>query len=115
MSDGRKVLFLLVFSLSSALSAQPCAAQAKFTAPQPFVADTTWAAMDVTAALNRALDESKDTGSLREKAVRRLAECSLMYGGLSTLTKSIEAKKSYVQAQEATMEVETALSKPLQA
>jgi hypothetical protein len=114
MSDGPKVVFLALFGLVSALSVSPCLAQAKFTAPEPKIADTTWAAMDVTAALNRVLNESKDSGALREKTVQRIAECSLMYGGLSTLTANLEAKKSYVQAQEATMEVETAISKPLQ-
>ena len=114
MSDGPKVVFLAVFGLLSALGASPCLAQAKFTAPEPKIADTTWAAMDVTAALNRVLNESKDSGALREKTVRRIAECSLMYGGLSTLTTNVESKKSYVQAQEATMEVETAISKPLE-
>jgi hypothetical protein len=37
-----------------------------------------------------------------------------MYGGLATLTSSAEAKKDYVQAQVATMEVESAIAKPLQ-
>jgi hypothetical protein len=37
-----------------------------------------------------------------------------MYGGLSTLASNAEAKKNYVQAQIATMEVESTIAKPLQ-
>jgi hypothetical protein len=37
-----------------------------------------------------------------------------MYGGLSTLASDAESKKNYVQAQIATMEVESTIAKPLQ-
>jgi hypothetical protein len=73
-----------------------------------------WTEIDVTNAINRALDESKESAELREKLVQRFSECSLMYGGLSTLSSNAEAKKSYVQAQLATMEIESAIAKPLQ-
>jgi hypothetical protein len=108
MSDSPRVILLLVVGVLSALSISPRLAHAQSTR-----GDTTWAALDITAALNNAIEESKGDVELREKLVRRLSECSLMYGGLSTLTSNVEAKKSYVQAQEATMEVETALAKPL--
>ena len=73
-----------------------------------------WAVLDVTAAINSAIEESKEGVELREKVVRRFSECSLVYGGLSTLASSAEAKKNYVQAQAATMEVESAIAEPLQ-
>ena len=73
-----------------------------------------WAEIDVINAINRAMDESKEGADLREKLVHRFAECSLTYGGLSTLTSNPEAKKSYVQAQLATMEIESTIAKPLQ-
>ena len=73
-----------------------------------------WAEIDVINAINRAMDDSKDSADLREKLVHRFAECSLTYGGLATLTTNAEAKKSYVQAQLATMEIESTIAKPLQ-
>jgi hypothetical protein len=73
-----------------------------------------WAEIDVINAINRAMDESKEGADLREKLVHRFAECSLTYGGLSTLTSNPEAKKSYVQAQLATMEIESTIARPLQ-
>lgn len=76
--------------------------------------DTTWAVMDLTSAIDRAIEESKEGPELREKVVRRFSECSLMYGGLSTLTSNVEVKKNYVKAQVATMEIESAIAKPLQ-
>jgi tRNA/tmRNA/rRNA uracil-C5-methylase (TrmA/RlmC/RlmD family) len=109
MSDGAKATFLLVSGLLSAVLIAP-----RLAGAQPAIADTTWAVLDVSAAMNRAIEESEDSAELREKAVRRMSECSLMYGGLSTLTTNLEAKKSYVQAQAATVEVEVAISKPLQ-
>ena len=110
MSDRPRVILLLVLGALSAVLISPRLAYAQKTAP----ADTTWAALDVTAALNSAIDESNESAELREKVVRRISECSLMYGGLSTLTSNAEAKKNYVQAQEATMEVESTIAKPLQ-
>jgi hypothetical protein len=109
MSDSPRVILLLAFAVLSALPISPRLAYAQ--APER---DATWAVLDVTAAINSAIDESKDGVELRERLVRRFSECSLMYGGLSTLTSNIETKKSYVQAQTATMEVEAALARPLQ-
>lgn len=121
MSDHPKVILLLVFGVLSALLVSPrqACAQPKQSAPVDTTkpsgpGDTTWAALDVTAALNNAIDESKESPDLREKVVRRISECSLMYGGLSTLTSNPESRKSYVQAQQATMEVEATIAKPLQ-
>ena len=109
MSDSRRVILLLVFGVLSALLISP-----RFASAQSPGRDSTWAVLDVTGTINRAIEESKDGVELREKVVRRLSECSLMYGGLSTLTSNADAKKNYVQAQEATMEVESAIAKPLQ-
>jgi hypothetical protein len=110
MSDNaRGALLLVFFGALSALLISPRLAWA-----QPVRRDSTWAVLDVTAAINSAIEESKESVELREKVVRRISECSLMYGGLSTLTSNAEAKKNYVQAQEATMEVESKIAKPLQ-
>jgi hypothetical protein len=73
-----------------------------------------WTLLDVTAAINIAIGESKEGIELREKVVRRFSECSLMYGGLATLTSNAEVKKNYVQAQLATMEIESRIGGPLQ-
>jgi hypothetical protein len=108
MSVSSRVILLPIFGALAALLISPRLANAQ-SAP----GDTTWAALDVTAAINGAIEESKEGAELRERLVRRFSECSLMYGGLSTLTANVEAKKSYVQAQEATMEVEAAIAKPL--
>lgn len=108
MSDGPRVIIRLVFGVLSALLVQPNLAHA-----QAARADTTWAALDIIAALNNSIDESKEGAGLRERLVRRFSECSLTYGGLSTLTTNVDVKKSYVQAQEATAEVEFAIAKPL--
>ncbi len=109
MSDSPRLIVLLVFSVLSALLILPRSACAQSTNRE-----TTWAALDVTAALNNAIEENKDAAELREKVVRRFSECSLMYGGLSTLTSNADAKKNYVEAQLATMEIEASLAKPLQ-
>ena len=108
MSDSPRVILLLVVGALSALAVSPRLAHAQ--SPR---GDTTWAALDITAALNNAIEESGQSAELREMLVRRFSECSLMYGGLSTLTSNVEARKSYVQAQAATMEVESAIAKPL--
>ena len=110
MSDRPRVILLLAFGVLSALLVSPRVAWAQQLAP----GDTTWAALDVTAVINNAIDENKEVADLREKVVRRISECSLMYGGLSTLTANVESRKSYVRAQEATMEVESTIAKPLQ-
>ena len=109
MSDSPRVILLLVFGALSVLLISSRVARA-----QPADGDSAWAVLDVTAAINGAIEESKEGAELREKVVRRLSECSLMYGGLSTLASNAEAKKSYVQAQTATMEIESTLAKPLQ-
>jgi hypothetical protein len=109
MSDSPRLTVLLVFSVLSALPTLPHSAYAQSTNRE-----TTWAALDVTAAINSAIEESKEAVELREKVVRRFSECSLVYGGLSTLTSNAEAKKNYVEAQLATMEIESTLAKPLQ-
>lgn len=109
MSDSPKVILLMVFGALSAWLISP-----RFADAQPIGAESTWAVLDVTGALNSAIEESKESADLREKVVRRISECSLVYGGLSTLTANAEAKKNYIQAQVATMEVEQTIAKPLQ-
>ena len=109
MSDSPRVSLLSVFCLLLAVLISP-----RFAYAQSTGTDSTWTVLDVTAAINRAIEESKDGVELREKVVRRFSECSLMYGGLSTLASNAEAKKNYVQAQAATMEVEWTIGKPLQ-
>ncbi len=109
MSDSPRVILLLVFGVISALPISPQLANA-----QAAGGDSTWAVLDVTAAINGAIEESKEGAELREKAVGRFSECSLLYGGLSTLASNAEAKKNYAQAQVATMEIESTIAKPLQ-
>jgi hypothetical protein len=109
MSDSPRVILLLVFGAISALPISPRLAYAQFIGRE-----STWTVVDVTAAINSAIEESNEGTELREKVVRRFSECSLMYGGLSTLASNAEAKKNYVQAQTATMEVESTIAKPLQ-
>jgi hypothetical protein len=109
MSDSPRVIFLLVFGVISALPISPHLAYAQSTGK-----DSTWTVLDVTGAINGAIEESKEGAELREKVVRRFSECSLLYGGLSTLASNAEAKKNYVQAQAATMEIESTIAKPLQ-
>ena len=108
MSDTARLLLSLALGLLSALPIYPRFALAQSGG------DSTWAALDVTAALNSAIEKSKDSAELREKVVRRFSECSLVYGGLSTLTSNPEAKKNYIEAQTATMEVEASIAKPLE-
>jgi hypothetical protein len=112
MSHGFRVTLLLAFGALSTLLISPGPAGAQSQAPSS-EGDRTWAVLDIANALNSAL-EADNGGELREKVVRRFSECSLMYGGLSTLTANAEAKKSYVRAQEATMVIESAIAKPLQ-
>ena len=109
MSDSSRVILLLVFGVILALPISPRVAYAQSPG-----GDSTWAVLDVTAVINTAIEESKEGDELREKVVRRFSECSLMYGGLSTLASNVEAKKNYVQAQLATMEVEATIAKQLQ-
>lgn len=109
MSDSPKVILLLAFGVISALPISPRFAHAQSTGR-----DSMWTVLDVTAAINGAIEESKQGVELREKVVHRFSECSLMYGGLSTLASNAEFKKDYVQAQVATMEVKSTIAKPLQ-
>jgi hypothetical protein len=73
-----------------------------------------WAILDLTAAINSAIEQSTEGVELRQKVVRRFSECSLMYGGLATLASDAEAKKNFVQAQLATMDIEAAIAAPLE-
>lgn len=109
MSDGPRVSLLWIFCLLLAVPISP-----RFADAQSAGTDSTWTVLDVTAAINRAIEESSDGVELREKVVRRFSECSLMYGGLSTLASNPEARKNYVQAQAATMEIEWTIGKALQ-
>jgi hypothetical protein len=109
MSDSPRLTVLLAFSALSVALILPGSVRAQSTNKE-----TTWAALDVSAAINRAIEESKEAVDLRERVVRRFSECSLVYGGLSTLTSNAEAKKNYVEAQLATMEIESTIAKPLQ-
>ena len=77
MSDNPKVILLLAFGVVSALPISP-----RFAYAQSADRDSTWAVLDVTAAINSAIEESREGVELREKVVRRIFECSLMYGGL---------------------------------
>src|SRR5580692_10585595 len=108
MSDSPRVILLLVFGALSALPISPRLAYAQSAARDP-----TWTVLDVTAAINSTIEESKEGVELREKVVRRFSECSLTYGGLSTMASNADAKKNYIEAQTATMEVESAIAKPL--
>jgi hypothetical protein len=107
MSGRRKAILLLGFGLLSAwlVWPRPAAAQA--------VGDSMWTALDVVAAINATIEESADGTDLRERIVRRFSECSLIYGGLSTLATTADARKNYVEAQQATAEVEFKISRPL--
>jgi len=105
ISNRQRTILLLVFGV---LSASPHLAAAQSGG------DSMWTVLDVTRAINGVIEQSADSAELREKAVRRFSECSLVYGGLSTLTSNAEAKKNYVEAQKATAEVEFTIAKPLQ-
>jgi hypothetical protein len=119
MSYSAKAILVLISGVLSALLISPRFAYAQSTRGDstwaaPPRRDSTWAVLDVTAAINSAIEESKEGVELREKIVHRFSECSLMYGGLSTLASDAEAKKNYVQAQRATAEIEWTIAKPLQ-
>jgi hypothetical protein len=100
---------LLVFGVLSALLVSP-----RIACAQTPGSGSRWAVLDVTAAINGAIDESKEGVELREKVVRRFSECSLAYAGLSTMSSNPEVKKNYVESQVATMEVESVIARPLQ-
>jgi hypothetical protein len=109
MSDNPRVSLLPVFGLLLAVLIPPRFAYAQLPARE----SSTWAVLDVTGALNRAIEESNGGVALREKVVRRSAECSLTYGALVKLASNAETKKSYIRAETATMEVESEIAKPL--
>ena len=111
MFDSLRIRLLPVFGLllAGSLLISPGLAHA-----QVAEGENKWTLLDITAAINTAIGEGKEGVELREKVVRRFAECSLMYGGLATLASNAEAKKNYVQAQLATMEIEARISGPLQ-
>jgi hypothetical protein len=108
MSDRQRAILLLSFGVLSALLVSPHLATAQF------IGDSMWTALDVVKAINGAIEENNDGDDLREKVVRRFSECSLIYGGLSTMASNPEARKNYVEAQHATAEVESAIGRPLQ-
>jgi len=108
MSDSPRVSLLPVFGLLLAVLISPRFAYAQLTD-----GDSKWAVIDVTSAINRAIEESKGGVELREKVVRRFSECSLMYGALFKLASNTEAKKNYFQAQGSTMEVQSVIAQPL--
>src|SRR5579863_9677366 len=107
MSDSPRVSLLPVFGLLLAVLISPRFAYAQLAD------EDRWAVIDVTAAINRAMEESKGGVELREKVVRRLSECSLMYGALFKLATKAETRKSYFQAQLSTLEVESTIAQPL--
>ena len=109
MSRSPRAILLLVFGVLPALLMS-----SRFACAQSPGTSSSWAVLDVTAAINGAIEQSQEGVELREKAVRRFSECSLMYGGLSTLASNAEAKKNYTESQIATMEIESTIAKPLQ-
>jgi hypothetical protein len=109
MSGSRSATLLMVFGVLSAMPGVPRLAHAQSPS-----GDSLWTVLDVMRAINATIEESSQGAEMREKAVRRFSECSLMYGGLSTMTTNAETKKNYITAQQATAEIEFQLSKPLQ-
>jgi hypothetical protein len=107
MSNSPRLSLLPILGLILAALISPRFAYAQLTD------DDRWAVIDVTSALNRAIEQSKGGVELREKIVRRLSECSLMYGAFFKLASSSDAKKRYFQAQLSTLEVESAIAQPL--
>jgi hypothetical protein len=108
MSGSRSAIWLMVFGVLAAAPALPRPALAQSGG------DSMWTALDVMKAINATLEESRQGAEMREKAVRRFSECSLVYGGLSTMTSNAETKKNYIEAQRATAEIEFQLAKPLE-
>ena len=109
MSGSRSAIWLMVLGLLSAMPVLPRLAHAQSTS-----GDNLWTVLDVMKAINATIEQSGAADQMREKAVRRFSECSLVYGGLSTMTSNAETKKNYAEAQHATAEIEYQLSKPLQ-
>jgi hypothetical protein len=98
----------MVFGVLSAMPVLPRLAHA-----QSSTGDSLWTVLDVMRTINATIEESSAGDVMREKAVRRFSECSLVYGGLSTMASNPETKKNYVEAQHATAEIEYQLAKPL--
>ena len=109
MSGSRRAIWLMIIGLLSAMPALPRPAHA-----QASTGDSLWTVLDVMRAINATIEESPAADEMRQRAVRRFSECSLMYGGLSTMTTNAETKKNYTEAQHAPAEIEYQLSKPLQ-
>lgn len=109
MSGSRSAIWLMIFGVLSAMPVLPRLAHA-----QSSTGDSLWTVLDVMRAINTTIEESGAADQMRERAVRRFSECSLVYGGLSTMTTNAETKKNYAEAQHATAEIEYQLSKPLQ-
>jgi hypothetical protein len=109
MSGSRSTILLLVFGVLLTMPVLP-----RFAHAQSAAGDSLWTVLDVMRAINATIEESGAADQMREKAVRRFSECSLAYGGLSTMTSNPETKKNYVEAQRATAEIEFQLAKPLQ-
>jgi len=109
MFDSLRVRLLTVSGLILAVLISPQFAYAQLTDD-----GSRWAVIDVTSAINRAIEQSKGGVELREKVVRRFSECSLMYGALFRLASHAEAKKNYLQSQLSTMEVQSTIGQPLQ-
>ena len=109
MYGSRSAIWLMVFGLLSAMPVSPRPVHA-----QASTGDSLWTVLDVMRVINATIAESGESDTMREKAVRRFSECSLAYGGLSTMTSNPETKKNYIEAQRATAEIEFQLAKPLQ-
>jgi len=109
MSGSRSAILLMVFGVLLTMPVLP-----HFAYAQSATGDNLWTVLDVMRAINATIAESSAADQMREKAVRRFSECSLVYGGLSTMTSNAETKKNYVEAQRATAEIEFQLAKPLQ-
>ena len=109
MSGSRSAILLMVFGVLLTVPALP-----RFAHAQSATGDSLWTVLDVMQAINATIEESGAADQMREKAVRRFSECSLVYGGLSTMTSNPETKTNYVEAQRATAEIEFQLAKPLQ-
>src|ERR1700753_2313554 len=112
MPGNSRVKLLPAFGLLFAALVSPRVADAQDVS-KAINGENIWTVMDVINAVNATIDESKTGAALREKAVSKFAECSLLYGGLTRKALSREAKQNYVQAQLATMEIETAIAKPM--
>jgi hypothetical protein len=110
MLDSFRIRLLPVFALllAGCLLISPRSAHAQFAD-----GEKKWAVLDVAAAINRAIDESKGGVELREKVVRRFSECALVYGALSKLAMDPQARKSYIEAQLLIVDAQATIAEPL--